>query len=34
MTDKILLLTGSALTAVWGIAHLFPTKDNNNGMDY
>ena len=26
MTDKILLLTGSALTAVWGIAHLFPTK--------
>ncbi|UCH15293.1 MAG: hypothetical protein JSV22_04835 [Bacteroidales bacterium] len=26
MTDKILLLTGAALTAIWGIAHLFPTK--------
>ena len=26
MADQILLYLGAALTVVWGIAHLFPTK--------
>ncbi len=27
MTNQIFLFIGSALTAIWGIAHLFPTKN-------
>lgn len=26
MIDSILLLSGAALVALWGIAHIFPTK--------
>ena len=32
MTDQILLYIGSALTVVWGIAHLFPTKSVIQGF--
>jgi len=27
MTNQILLYIGSALTIIWGVAHLFPTKN-------
>ena len=26
MTNQILLYVGATLTAIWGVAHLFPTK--------
>ena len=32
MTPQILLYTGAALTIVWGIAHLFPTKSVVKGF--
>ena len=32
MADKILLYIGSALTVIWGIAHLFPTKSVVQGF--
>jgi len=32
MTDQILLFIGAALTLVWGIAHLFPTKSVVRGF--
>ena len=32
MTDQILLYIGSALTVVWEIAHLFPTKSVIQGF--
>jgi hypothetical protein len=27
MIDSILIFSGAALVAFWGIAHIFPTKD-------
>jgi len=32
MVDQIFLYIGSALTAVWGISHLFPTKSVVQGF--
>jgi len=32
MADQILLYIGSALTVIWGIAHLFPTKSVVQGF--
>ena len=32
MTNYILLYTGSVLTVIWGVAHLFPTKSVVNGF--
>ena len=32
MTNQIFLYIGSALTIIWGIAHLFPTKSVVNGF--
>jgi hypothetical protein len=32
MTDQILLFVGSALTIIWGIAHLFPTQSVVKGF--
>jgi len=32
MINQFLLYTGAALTAIWGIAHLFPTKSVVKGF--
>ena len=32
MINQILLYTGSALTIIWGVAHLFPTKSVVKGF--
>jgi hypothetical protein len=32
MVDLIILYLGAALTALWGIAHLFPTKSVVEGF--
>jgi len=32
MTDQILLYIGAALTLLWGIAHVFPTKSVVRGF--
>jgi hypothetical protein len=32
MVDHILLFTGAAVVALWGIAHLFPTKSVVRGF--
>lgn len=32
MTNQILLYLGSALTVVWGVAHLFPTRSVVSGF--
>jgi hypothetical protein len=32
MTNQILLYIGSALTVIWGVAHLFPTKSVVKGF--
>ncbi|MFH2012873.1 MAG: hypothetical protein ABIJ37_09280 [Pseudomonadota bacterium] len=32
MTNQIFLYVGSALTLIWGVAHLFPTKSVVNGF--
>ena len=32
MEDYLLLYIGAALTIIWGIAHLFPTKSVVNGF--
>jgi hypothetical protein len=32
MLDHIFLYLGAAITAIWGIAHLFPTKSVVHGF--
>lgn len=32
MTNQILLYLGSALTVIWGVAHLFPTRSVVSGF--
>ncbi len=32
MTNQIFILVGSALSIIWGVAHLFPTKSVVNGF--
>jgi hypothetical protein len=32
MTGQILIITGAAITIIWGVAHLFPTKSVVKGF--
>jgi len=32
MTNQILLYTGAAMTLIWGVSHLFPTKSVVKGF--